>query len=111
MMLIDDLDKLRAYTDGVMRCANGHAQELIPLFEHLLGALLVRGRGPIKVSSYDGKPGSMAWWTSARTGKTYSFVHNDDLQRCILVRTNRQIVHSLDAATLHSVVSDIVSRL
>jgi hypothetical protein len=109
MLLLDDLPKLDAYLDGLMRRTSyRHAIALKPLVQILFTACWAQRQGPVSVRTYNGLPANMARWTSRNTGRTYTVLHQSG---DIVVRHHGSTVATFNGATPLTAVPGLVAAL
>lgn len=71
---IESIGQLQQYLNGVLDRANHHAENVREIALALLGAIIWRAEGQLRVREYRGRPANIIWFEVA--GNTYAMGFN-----------------------------------
>lgn len=72
--LINTIDLLKEYFDGVLSRADHHAPNVTEVIFPLIGAVINTATDDISVRQYDGRPANVLWFVV--NGKKYALTYN-----------------------------------
>lgn len=108
---INSIETLQQYLSGVLDRAEHHAGDVEGVSLALLGAIIWKSDGEIKVREYNGSPANMLWfWVH---GNKYAMSYNHQTGQIELKeRTHKgSVLHSFDNSTTYQEVIEIFKEL
>ena len=78
-IVIDSLDTLQTYLNGVLQRSDHHAGNVRGASLTLIGAILSKATGEIKVRQYDGRPANMIWFSVEENNYMMKYNHGTEL--------------------------------
>ena len=109
-ILIDNLNILQQYLQGVLDRADHHAQMVEGISLTLIGAILWKSEiSNIEVRGYNGKPANMIWFKVGNN--KYVLNYNHSTNQIDLKENKGQIKASFDNSTTYQQVIDVFKNL
>jgi hypothetical protein len=78
-IIIDSLDGLQIYLNGVLNRSNHHAGNVRGISLTLIGAILSKATGEIKVREYNGRPANMIWFSVGPNNYMMKYNHGTEM--------------------------------
>lgn len=108
MINVDDVKALNAYINGVIDRADHHALNVKSVCISLLGAILWKNTGQVKIKEYSGEMKNQIWFKCNNV--TYNLIYNHDAE-IIELRVKKIVIGKFSDKTSHTEMRDIFENL
>lgn len=108
---VKDVETLKEYFNGVMDRANHHADSVNEIVLALIGGVVWRADGNIKVREYDGAPANILWLDVDDKRYCFKFNHQECSIDCLEGGHNGTVIGSFDNSTSIKDVKDFFAGL
>lgn len=109
-IIIDSLDSLQTYLNGVIKRSDHHAGNVRGASLALIGAILNKANGEIRVREYNGRPANMIWFSV--NSNNYVMKYNHDTGRIELHdRNNGNMISEFDDLTSYQNIIQTFEQL
>jgi hypothetical protein len=109
-IIIDSLDSLQTYLNGVITRSDHHAGNVRGVSLSLIGAILSKANGEIKVREYNGRPANMIWFSVGPNNYMMKYNHGTEMVE-LHDRTNGSLINEFDDSTSYAEIIDSFNRL
>ena len=109
-IIIDSLDTLQTYLNGVVQRSDHHAGNVRGASLTLIGAILSKATGEIKVREYDGHPANMIWFSVGANNYMMKYNHKTSMIE-LHDRTAGSLRSEFDDNTTYAAIIDVFNHL
>lgn len=109
-IVIDSVDSLQTYLNGVLHRSDHHAGNVRGASLALIGAILSKATGEIRVREYNGRPANMIWFSVGPNNYMMKYNHDSEMIE-LHDRNSGTLINEFDDNTSYADIIGAFNRL